>query len=191
MKKELQIKKQVDPIIDKAFNLNINDQTFKTGLNYLSKAKSQLKELTQDKKKLTDPINASLKAIRLKYAPFEASLSTAIDLLSDKISVYQTALKNENLMEKEKIASKVESGYIKVDTAIAKLDELQIIEKKIDNTTFVSTPKFEVTDLLLVPIEYHLANEVAIRRAMLAGIQLPGVKYWTEERPRENKKKLT
>lgn len=186
MKKELQIKKEVDPIIDKAFNLQITSNTLKTGLNYLSKAKSQLKELTQDKKKLTDPINASLKAIRLKYAPFETSLSTAIDLLTDKITRYQTNLDNERKIQEENIASKVASGYIKVDTAISKLDNLEVVEKKIDNTTFISTPKFEVTDLSLIPIEYHLANEVAIRRAMLANTQLPGVKYWTEQKPRSN-----
>jgi hypothetical protein len=48
---------------------------------------------------------------------------------------------------------------------------------------FVSVRVFEVMDLSLVPLDYHLANEVAIRKAMIAGIELPGVKYETIQRP--------
>lgn len=166
-----------------------DDATMSSALIYLNKAKDFLKKLTIDKKKLTDPINASLKEIRSRYAPAEDELTLIIDTYTKSTSAYQTALKLEREQAEQKIADKVSSGYIKVDTAIAKIETLPEVAKNRDNTTFITVSQFEVIDLAVLPKEYLLvlANDVAIRKAMLAGTHLPGVRYWTEERPRNTR----
>ncbi len=52
--------------------------------------------------------------------------------------------------------------------------------------SFKEVEKFEVEDISKLPIEYHLADEVAIRNAMKANIHLEGVRYYKEQVPINN-----
>ena len=183
--KELSLQKEISPIALKAKAIEVVDKyTLEEAIDHLGKAKNTLKQLTQDKKKMTDPINQSLKEIRLRYAPSEALLNEVIDTLTGKVSVYQTEITLKLEQEQKKIANKVSSGYIKPETAVDKLDNLSTVDKKVGNAVFIATPCFEVVDMALLPLEFHVADEVAIRKVMLLGNQLPGVKYWIEQRPR-------
>lgn len=141
--------------------------------------------LTIEKEKLTKPINTALKEIRSRYKPVELMLEEGIVCLKKKMGQYQTVMLKAQQEAEAKIAKRVENGTLKVETAIKKIGEIDAPEAKVatddGSVSFRAVRKFEVVDISLIPIEYHLADEVAIRKAMLANIELPGVRYYEEQ----------
>jgi hypothetical protein len=186
----VEIEKTVSPIIEKAEWLTIDSEhTMEIGAELLSTLNIQLDKITAERERVTKPLNEALKAERSRWKPIETMLDEAVAIIRKKMTVYQTAQKAAADAEEARIAARVKpgTGNLSVATATLKMEE---IERPAANVTaqsgaikFVSVRVFEVMDLSLVPLDYHLANEVAIRKAMIAGIELPGVKYETIQRP--------
>jgi hypothetical protein len=182
--------KEIVPIQNQAASLSIVDQpTLAQASEYLSQANKMLDTLEADRLSLTKPINDSLKAIRAKYRPLEDALNAIVEVIKTKMIDYQSSLVKAQREAELAISAKVESGYIKPETAISKLEALGEVQSKTETESgsvqFVEVRKFEVTDLALVPLAYHLPDLVAIRKAMLAGEpDIAGVKYFTIQQPK-------
>ena len=188
------VEKKYPMIKDNVDALIISDQrSLALSVEYLSQANKLLDALIEDKETLTKPLNASLKAIRAKYKPTEDALNSVISLLRSKQSKYQTQALKVLDEQKQAITDRVKAGTgnLSVTSALARIENLNTPEKEVSadsgSVKFVTVKKFEVVNLTDVPIEYHLANETAIRKAMLEGIELKGVKYWTEQSVRNSR----
>lgn len=184
------IEKEVSPIVSKAKSLAIfDDKTMTGGAELLSTLNLRLDKITEEKERITKPLNEALKAERSRWKPFEIQLDEAIALIRRKMSNYQTEKKRAADEEEARIAARVKEGKgnLKAETAVKKMEEIDrpagAVTAESGMVKFKTVKVFEVMDLTMLPIEYHLADEVAIRKAMNAGIELPGVKYGTEERP--------
>ncbi len=184
--KDLAIKKEIAPVIQSIQTLKITvakDMTDATSL--LSKLNSYLDSMTVEKEKITKPLNAALKEVRDRYKPTETILTIAITDLKKKMSVYQTEQLRITAEKQEKIANRVSSGNIKVETGIRKLGELDTPKEKIHtdegSVGFRTVKKFEVVDITKLPIKYHIPDEAAIRLAMRDGLELDGVRYYEEQ----------
>jgi len=153
-------------------------------LSVLNKA---LDNLQADREKITKPINAALKEVRAKYKPFETKLENKIAEIRGEMISFQTKQVQIQAKKESDLAEKVASEKISIESAA---DKLNALPEVINNTEvaegsvkFREVKCFEVQDLSLIPIEFHLPNEVKIRAAMTAGTQLPGVRYFSEMRP--------
>lgn len=185
------IQKQLSPIAEIALHLKIDSDTaLKEASELRSQVKDYEKKMLADKKKLTDPAKATLEEIKSRYRPFEAQIEVVLEALDRKMIAYQTEIATERAKQEEKIANKVQTGYLKMETAVDKISNLQVVEKKVETesggTTFISKLCFEVVSLADVPLEFHLPDMVALRKQMLAGVEVKGCRYWTEQRPRNN-----
>jgi hypothetical protein len=184
------IEKEISPALAKAQALEItNEKTITTAAELLSTLNIQLDKITAEKERVTKPLNEALKAERSRWKPIETVLDEAVTIIRKKMTVYQTAQKAEADAEEARIAARVKpgTGNLTAETAVKKMEEIErpavTVSAASGAIKFVSVRVFEVMDLSLVPLDYHLANEVAIRKAMIAGIELPGVKYETIQRP--------
>lgn len=184
------IEKEVSPIVERAQALTIKDEkTMTGGAELLSTLNIRLDKIVAEKEKVTKPLNEALKNERARWKPFEIQLDEAIALIRRKMSAYQTEQKRLADEEEARIAARVKEGRgnLKPETAVRKMEEIErpagAVTAASGMVKFNTVKVFEVMDLTLLPIEYHLANEVMIRKAMAAGIELPGVKYSTEQRP--------
>ncbi len=141
--------------------------------------------MKEDRLKLTAPLEASLKLIREKYTPTEKLLKSAVDMLKSKMSSYQSKSIQEQNEAEAKIALKLAEGEIDINQALKKMSKIDAPEEKVQTdsgaVSFRTVKKCEVIDLALLPMKYHLPNEVMIRKAMSEGVELPGVKYWEEQ----------
>jgi hypothetical protein len=105
------------------------------------------------------------------------------------MSAYQTEQDRIAREKEEKIAARVGEGKgkLKVETAVNKMNEIERAPEKIESEkgklSFRTVKKFEVQDTGMLPPDYILPDLSAIRKAMLAGLELPGVKYWEEKEP--------
>lgn len=187
--KELTIQKTATSLVEKANEINLDRATLPEGVLLLSKLNQTLDSIELEEDTITAPAQAIIKRERERWAPYKKPLKSAIDALRAKMTQYQTLARKEEQEAKDAIAARVKEGRgnLTAETAMAKIDAVETPESKVSTEAgslrFQTKPDFEVMDLSLVPIEYHLANEMEIRKAMKAGTQLQGVRYFTIEIP--------
>ena len=172
-------------IIKEAHEIVITKDTMSDAVEILSKLNQQLDKVTEEREKVTAPLNAALKAERARWKPHETALEGAITALRTAMTAYQTNARKEEEAAKLKLAERVAKGTLKVETAVKKLDNLETPDAKVftesGTVSFTSVKKFELEDITKVPTEYLLLNEVAVRKAMKEGVELAGIRYFTEE----------
>ena len=184
------IETHIVPIVELVEKLEIVDtKTMAEATVYLSQANKYLAELTKDRKAITKPIKDSIKLIEAKYEPRETMCENIVDNLRSKMSKYQTEATRKLKEDEDKIANRIGDGKGKltVGTAIKKINDLERPETAVvtadGSVSFKIVKKFEVMDITMLPIEYHIADEIAIREAMKQGVELAGVRYYEEQVP--------
>jgi len=174
-------------------SIEVTDQnSLQEASTYLILAKKELKALKGDMATLLDPIKESIANIKAKYEPRQKALESFIDNLTKQTVTYQTNLVNAQREAEQAIADRIKpgKGNLSFEKGIQKLEAVEKAEKKVITDTgsmsFVEYPMCEVEDITQVPIRFYLVDMVAIRAEMKAGNKHPGIRYWTEQRPRNN-----
>lgn len=190
MTKEIVIKKEVSPVLKKAQGIEIkNGDDMKVAVELLSNLNKHLDSVTEEKEKVTKPLNEALKAERGRWKPIETELEEAINSVRSKMISYQTEETRRQKQEEAKIEARVGEGKgkLKFETAIKKIDEIEKAEATVSTDSgvvkFKTVKKFEVMDITMVPKEFLLADEVAIRKEMVSGREVKGVRYYEEQVP--------
>jgi hypothetical protein len=185
-KKELVIKKEISTITEKVQAIGIaSKEDMSSATELLSKVNVFLDGMTEEKERLTKPLNEALREIRSRYKPTELVMEQAIADLKKKMGAYQMEQLAIQKKEQDKIAQQLADGKIKkISTAINKIANVDAPDAKVltddGSASFRPVKKFEVVDITILPIEYHLADESKIRKAMQAGVELAGVRYYEE-----------
>lgn len=181
-------------IIEVAKTINVTDeQSLASASTYLIQAKKLYKADKEDMDTLLAPFKEGIDGVKEKYEPRLKALKSLIDDLGVKTSQYQTNLVNTQQKAEEDITARIApgKGNLTLETAVKKLDSLPEIQKNVTtdagSMSFIAHPMCELEDITLLPIKYHLADMVAVRAEMKAGNKLPGVRYWTEQRPRNSR----
>ena len=184
------LEKEITPFVKKAEGIVITDaKGMKSATEILSQMNKYADQVKERKETVTKPLNAALKAARALFAPLEDKLDDGISQIRKAMTNYQTEQRRIEKEEEDRIAARVGEGKgkLKVETAVKKMSEIDRADKNVaadsGSVKFKTVKKFEVMDVTLLPHEYIVADEVKIRKAMLADIELPGVRYFTEEVP--------
>lgn len=180
------IEREAQPILKKAHDIIISSpEQMESAAEMLSRLNQLNDQLTTLKETVTKPLNAAIKAARELFKPRETKLEEAITLIRKEMGRYQLAEDRKAKEAEAKLAARVDKGTMKAETAVKKMDAIEKPEKNIEtnsgSVTFRDDKFFEVINISELPIEYHLSNDVAIRKAMKSGTELPGVKYWMEK----------
>lgn len=196
MPKELTvIQEEVSPLIKEAEVLEIKTkEDLNLATDVLSKLNTWNDQVIEDKELLTKPLNATLKEIRGRYKPVEELLQGSISTVRTKMITYQTQAEKERKIAETAISQRIKpgKGNLSMETAVAKLEELGEVDKRViadkGEVTFMEVKKFEVVDILELAnrggFDFIQPHETNIRAAMKAGKELPGVKYWIKQVPR-------
>lgn len=175
-------------VIDQVKTLQIvSQETMSVAVEYLSKCNKILDDLTKEKEKLTKPLNETLKEVRARYKPTELLLEEAIGNLRGQMSSYQTLQLRAKQEEETKIASKVATGYIKMETAMVKIDSLHEPEAHITTESgglkFRTDKKLKIIDEFAIPRKYLLVDEKAIFADLKLGKTIPGAEIELVQTP--------
>ncbi len=207
--------KEIIPLVGKAISLEINDdKSLAIASEARSTLKDWAKKVKARKDFHLSPFKEGVKRITDEYKPIENQIEEGLSALDEKMSSYQTALVNKQNAEAEAIANRIGEGkgHLKTETAVKKIAELGSVPSSIStdsgSTSFIATPMFEVIDPLMIFVKevldhnkshkdfvidheafktYLVVDETAVRKAMKAGIELNGVRYYTEQRPRNSR----
>ena len=180
------LKSQISKLEKLANEVQITTQEEnESALNLKSKLKEIGKEITTRKEAITKPLNEALKSARDLFRPLEDQFETAEKLVGRKLIDYKQKVEAENREKEAKIATRVEKGTMKMETAERKLDEIKGPEKTVDTdhgrVQFLKVKKIRITDENLIPRKYFVPDNVLIRKDALAGIAIPGVEVYEEE----------
>jgi hypothetical protein len=189
--------KSIAPVVQAARDLDIKGaEDMKQAAEMLSRVNKTLDAATEEKERVTKPLNEALKAERSRWKPLETICIEAKDILSKKMSVYQTEQKRLAQEEEDKIAARVGEGKGKLrpETAVRQMEEIEKPAESVAAGTglvdFISVPQCEVEDFmaLIKATGFDFVNiemkKQALLNAQKEGKEFPGVRYWSEERPR-------
>lgn len=139
--------------------------------------KDQFKAVETHEKKILAPLNQAIDAARNEWRPLKDSLKGAIDKLKTAMTNYQTKADAEAEAKKDKLVERVGKGTMKPETAIKKMNEVAIPEKKVGAVTFVTDYEIEIVDLYKVPFKYlKVELKLAeVKKAAKEGLQINGL----------------
>lgn len=154
--------------------------------DYLSKANKFLTALEADRKAITAPIKASIKAIEAKYKPTEDMLNAIIVDIRKQMSQYQTALVEAQRKAEQAISDRVEKGTLTLPTAIKKIESLPEVTQKV--ATDAGSVSFKESKILKIKDEsaikdyitktqdwsFTAINETELLAKLKAGVVVPG-----------------
>jgi len=190
------IKTQVTKTVKAATELVVtNDAEMLEAGEIRKKIKTLGKEITSKKDEIVKPMKESMKKIVDLFKPFETDCEIADGIISKKMLAYQSIVDaNRRAAEKkaqddlEKANAQLAEGTIteaqavkvfnKVETKLEKAPEV-ITKSESFHTRTVK--KARITDPNLIPKEYWVIDEVAVRKAVLAGIVVPGAEIYEEK----------
>lgn len=173
------VEKEINPIVTKAKSLKVTTpESLKLSAELLSRANQALDKITEEKKKLTDPLNQAIKEVRFRYKVVEEPLQDIISYLRGEQSAYQTKVIAEQRKAEQKIAERVEQGKLTAEGAVRRLDK---IEKSPDSVTtdsgmlkFRPDKVLKITDEKKIPRDFLIPDEKMILATLKAGKSVPG-----------------
>ncbi len=184
--KELSVvKTQADKALSRVSEITIaTAEDYAMADEILVKIKTVGKMIKEKKEEITKPLNESLKRVRELFKPIETTHETAEEIIKKKMVSYRVAEDKRIEAEKAKIASKVESGYIKSETAIKKMEAVVDTKDSLKDagvkTSTRKLPRVQINSFKDIPREYLIVNERAVLDALKAGIAVPGAELWYE-----------
>lgn len=171
------IEKKIAPIVKNALALEINNEfDLGTGVEILSELNRFQDRITEEKEKITKPLNEALKVERARWKPLEKMYEEGIDSIRSKMSAYQTEAMNKQAKAEEEMAQAVVDGTVDMDKAVSLLDKTvdTQIKTPLGSVTFRQTQFLKLTDVNLIPKEYFDLNEKKVLDALKAGVVVPG-----------------
>ena len=173
------INKKVNKALATVQEIVINDaKTVAEGIDLREGLQKFGKFLKQKKESVTKPMLLALKNHRAMFRPAEDSCKEATEIISNKLGAYKMKIDAENAEEERKITARVEKGTLKPETAVKKIEKLEVVSPKgkTAKITFKTHRSMEITDASKLPREYLVPNTVLIRKDILAGVKISGAK---------------
>lgn len=137
----------------------------------IKEVKILLKLVEKTKERFTEPAKLIIGEAREIYDPMIKWCRNAEEVLKQRAKAYMTDKEQKRLADEAKIAAKVESGYMKPETAAAKIETLAEAPRTVrtDNSG-LRMSKRKVAKIInpeLVPREFWVIDEVRVRREAL------------------------
>lgn len=158
-----------------------NKEELATVSDMVANVKKLGKFIEAEKEKFTAPAKAIIATAKEKYDPYIQQCKEAEATLKSKAQKFLLEEREREEKEKAKIVKKVETGYMKPETAMQKLGNVEEAPKAAKTETSALTmtmrPEVRIVDQALIPDEYYKPREldmVKLRRAVVSGIEVPG-----------------
>lgn len=161
-----------------------NEDELKAVSDVIKNVKTMGKFVRQEMERYTKPAQEIINNARLKFLPYEKECADAESALKLKAKRYMDDKEKKRIEAEAKIEHAVETGRIKEDTAVRKLEDLgeqkQTVSGGESQITARKVKKAYIIDPEKVPHEYWIIDEARVKKAALAGAEIPGVEVREE-----------
>lgn len=182
-KKEISIVKgQATKVVNAVAEMVIqNDEQYSFAATKRIDLNEARKEIEKTKRKILDPLNEARNEVMSLFKPVEVQVTGALNTLDGKLRAYDQVKAAAARAKEEELRAEIASGEKDVAEAVSEISEVQskpevhsaksgkkLVERRI--------PKLNVFDATLIPREYLVVDNVAVRAALLAGKSVPGAR---------------
>lgn len=138
------------------------------------------KEIESKKRKIVDPLNASLKAVRDFFRPAESACFEIERVLKSKVSEYSVRLEQARISARAQIDDAATSQEI---TASLEAMAASVPAEMPEGVSVREIWDFEVVNALDVPREYLCVDTTFVRQAIVTGgvREIPGIKIFKKQ----------
>lgn len=152
----------------KSVTIKTNDDMQSASI-VLGRLSTYLKQVTEEKEKVTKPLNEALKAERARFKPLEDKIGLAIAHIRGEV----VRFKSLQLTEQSKVADKLRSGDVSsLDDAMAIVNVVG--DKKIDGMSFRTQKVLKVTNASKIPRKYLVVDEKRVLEDLKKGVKVAG-----------------
>lgn len=135
------------------------------------------KLLAEHKSRILDPLAVAVKEIKALFAPAEALLNDAREFVREKMKDYDAKLQRLEQQQRAKLAAKGDT-----ETEVV-LRPSTVHTSSGGTVSFTTHEELVIVDESALPRRYLVPDTVAIRRALKAGIEVPGAKLVESRTP--------
>lgn len=170
------IKKKANPLIKQIENYKIKTrEDYDKAALVISKLKEYSKEAERQEKTLTEPAKSIIKSAQEIFKPFR----TQIQELEGAVKIRMLEFQNKQEKKSEKLLEDFESGKIKnLNTVVSKQNDL--LNTSSENAQLRKVWTLTIVNEKLVPRQYLIVDESAVRAAFKAGKKVAGC-IWKQE----------
>lgn len=173
--------KKLIPIVEESLKIKVvDDEGLVMATEILSRLNKLNDMITEEKEKVTVPLNEALKAERARWKPLEDSYKKGIEWLRGQAGAYQTAKLKKQREEEAKVAAKMAQGKIDINKAgdkLVKIEEESGLKKVATDSgklSFREVDTLKITDENKIPREYLIVDEKKVLEALKAGKVVAG-----------------
>jgi hypothetical protein len=154
------------------------DEDLNEAATLLTNIKKLGKWVTGEKEKIVKPMREAMNAARGLFSPLEEKIEDAEKKVKSAMIEYQTKKEAEHKKKMDSIEKRAESGQLKEETAVRKVEALGEVKTNLQTetgaATFKKTKAVRVIDKEKVPDEYWIIDMVTLRSAALNASKLSG-----------------
>ncbi len=168
-----EVKSKTENAVKEVYKVKIkNDEDLNKAALLITNVKKLQKFITQEKEKIIKPLREATSAARALFAPIEEQIEDAQRKLNREMSDYNDKKLAEIARKEESIAKRAETGQLKQETAIRKMEELPEVKSNVKVETgsvvFKKDKKVRVIDRMKVPDRFWVLDMVVLRSEALA-----------------------
>lgn len=161
----------------------VDQTTYDEAVAYGKQVSKMEKYIDEEEKKITAPLNESLKAARALFKPFKTKCEEVKASVKLQMSQYLIAEEQKRKEQEARDLARLERGTIKEETVVKKMVEREETATVTTGTTFKHLV-IKSVDLSKVPVKYLVLNEALAKADYKDGVVIDGVEFEYETRTR-------
>lgn len=168
-----------------------SDDDIKSAANDLSTIAQVKKAIEEQRKAYTTPINEHLKTVNDMFKAFTEPMVLADKIMRDKVLAFRSAQERQrqeqeriNRLREEAAAAEIKlKGTLTEPVGLIEVAPAAPTRYQADTGALGKAKvwRFEVVDFSQLPNDYKMPDMVKIRKVVIAGVTIPGVRAWQEE----------
>ncbi len=172
------IKKEVEGIENNSRIRITNQAKLNQAIEIRKKILATRKILESKKQEIIDPLNQALKRTKDLFKPYEQRLEIADNWLKEQILQWEEIQEAKIKKKEQEIEEKIIKKEMNFEQASKKIEK---IEQKIKAVPTREITKVVITDKSKLPLEYLEPDLVLIKRDLMLGKEIQGVKLVKEK----------
>lgn len=173
----------VKPLIKEAEGIQVTTQKeVEQASGFLKDVHEGIKNIEKERKKITSPLNKSLRATNKMFREIKKPLEETKEILKEKILEWQIA-ERERIEKEEERRRKIQMAHIEKGHNVEEMVQLDRPDKTIANSQLRKVWTFKVTDFSQVPDEYKVIDKKAVKKVLKKDktTKIPGIEFYQEE----------
>lgn len=170
MTNEIEFKTQIDPEVLNREVVISNQEEYTQAGDVMKLCKNKIKEIDEERKLYTQPLDESKKRIMAKAKSITEPLEKYVEKISKAMGEWYLAEEKRRQEEQKKLEEQaIKEAGDSPDVIVPIVESVKTTRGQVSTTTGIKYNDFEIVDEALIPREYLMVDESKIKEAINKG----------------------